>query len=290
METKENNFEFGMDYKVFKKLIEEKNYKLPALPLAIIKATAPVQQKRRFKKYFFNTAGIYGWINLESSFCYVGSSVKLHIRPWQHLALSKASTNKNLKLLLKKNIENFVLVIFETIGSSDQVSASLLEVKENLYLQQYIPQELLLNVLPFAYTNFGYKHTEETKKTFSLMRKGKKGKKRPDITGPLNPMYGLIKEQNPFFGKKHTKQNVQKISMAATVKTGLKNSQACPVKVQSVDSMEFFVFQTKTEAAKFLNVVKANTVTQYIKKKKVFQKKWLLFSITKEEYFIYLQK
>lgn len=287
METKENNFEFGMDYEIYEKLLKEKNYKLPTLPLAIIKATAPIIQKREFKKRFFNKAGIYGWINLQNSVCYVGSSVKLHVRPWQHLCLSKVSTNKNLKLLLQKNLENFVLVIFETLGTSSQVNASILEFKENMYLQKYVPRELLLNVLNFAYTNMGYKHTEETKKAFSLMRKGKKGKKRPDIAGPFNPMYGLVKEQNSFFGKKHTKQNVEKISMAAQLKTGLKNSQACPVKIQNLNSQQWFVFQTKTEAAKFLNMAKANTVTQYIQKEKLYKKEWLLFSITKEEYLNY---
>lgn len=48
----------------------------------------------------------------------------------------------------------------------------------------------------------GYKHTEETKKKLSESRKGNK-----------NPMYGMKGKLNPFFGKRHTKETKNKISI-----------------------------------------------------------------------------
>lgn len=284
MEKKENLTEFILESNLYEKYLKKKDYKLPVLPLAIIRANAPLDQKRRFKKCFKNTAGIYGWIYLPQSLCYVGSSSRLHVRPWQHVS-TRGSTNKNFKLLWsKENLENFVLVIFEILGSSEEVNASLMESKENLYLQQYIPLERLLNVLLFAYTYMGYKHSDELKQSFSLSRKGKKGHKRPDITGALHPIYGLSQEKNPFFGKKHTTKSLQKISEAARHKTGFKSTRGCAIKLQNVRNGQTFLFATKTEAAKFLGIAKPNTLTQYIQKSRLIQETWFCLAMTKEDF------
>lgn len=116
------------------------------------------------------------------------------------------------------------------------------------------------------------------------MRKSKKGKKRPEITGQLHPIYGITNKRNPFFGKKHLKENIQKISDAGKLKIGLKNSRASPVMIQEIESGKYSIFATKIEAANFLGITKANTVTQYIKKDQIFQNKWLCLSITREKY------
>lgn len=283
METTEKFAEFKLEPQLYTDLFINKGYRLPGPPLAMIEANAPLEQKRRFQKLLKNMAGIYGWLNVQQSLCYVGSSIRLHLRPWQHVS-GRGSTNKNFKLLWsKERMENFVLVIFETLGSAEEVKATLLESTENLYLQHYIPRELLLNVLFFAYTHLGYKHSDEVKKAFSLSRKGKKGHKRPYLTGPLHPMYGRTQEKNPFFGHKHTSQSLQKISKAAQLKTGLESSRGCPVKLQNVRDGRALVFATKTEAAKFLKVQKPHTLTLYIQKAVPFKNTWLCSAITKEE-------
>jgi group I intron endonuclease len=284
METKEKFAEFSLEPELYMDLFVNKDYLLPAAPLAMIKANAPVDQKRRFKKLLKNQAGIYGWLHVQQSLCYVGSSVRLHVRPWQHVS-GRGSTNKNFKLLWnKESLDSFILVIFEIVGSSEEVTVALMESTENLYLQHYVPQDLLLNVLLFAYTNLGYRHSDEMKKAFSLSRKGKKGHQRPDLTGPLHPMYGRTQEQNPFFGQKHSVQSLQMISEAAKKKTGFKSSRGCPVKLQNGKDGQVKVFATKTEAATFLKVRKAYTVTRYIQKAIPIQDTWLCFAMTKEDY------
>lgn len=185
--------------------------------------------------------------------------------------------------MTQKPASQFVLVIFEILGSHQEVDACMLEAKENLYLQTYLPKTLLLNVLFWAYTPRGFKHSDQTKKTFSLNRRGHKGKKRPDITGALHPMYGKTGHQNPFFGKKHTLQNLLKISKAAQLKVGARHPRASAVYVQNLCSGQHYMFVTKTQAAKFVGMAKANTVTQYIEKKKCFQKTWVFFQKPLEE-------
>lgn len=67
---------------LYHKWTTEKNYKLPSVPMAILRADASLEHKKQLKTFLFNQAGIYGWIDLQTSCCYVGSSMRLHIRPW----------------------------------------------------------------------------------------------------------------------------------------------------------------------------------------------------------------
>jgi len=60
--------------------------------------------------------------------------------------------------------------------------------------------------------------SKETKLKMSIIRKGKKQssetclKKSKNMTGNKNPMFGKFGELNPFFGKKHTKESLNKMS------------------------------------------------------------------------------
>lgn len=79
--------------------------------------------------------GVYGWLCILFSECYVGSGRDLSRRPFHHLTPSKTS-NIILKNALKKyGVGEFVLIIFEALGSRDVIPLHVQFEKENEYLQ-----------------------------------------------------------------------------------------------------------------------------------------------------------
>lgn len=74
----------------------------------------------------------------------------------------------------------------------------------------------LVNLSDGGEGNSGNKWTEEQKKQISIDRKGRlpwnTGKKCPQLKGEKNGMFGRVKEQNPFFGKKHSEESIKIMS------------------------------------------------------------------------------
>lgn len=103
-------------------------------------------------------SGIYRWTHLDSNKSYIGSSVNLGRRLRHYFSLKFIShiTRKAMvinKALLKYGYSKFKLEILEYCAPKDLV------IREQYYIENF-PSEY--NVLKIAYSNLGYKHSEET--------------------------------------------------------------------------------------------------------------------------------
>jgi hypothetical protein len=111
---------------------------------------------------------------------------------------------------------------------------------------------LLCNILKYASSSLGNKHSEEVKLKISLRQKDKKG------------------ENHQRFGKFHTEETKAKTSKKVFV-----YSNDNPL-------ILLFEFTSFTNAAKHFNCSQ-QTMTNYVDKNKLYKDKWLLLTNPKEE-------
>ena len=118
--------------------------------------------------------------------------------------------------LLKYGYKNFILEILEYCNKKDTTT------REQHYIDTYKPK---YNILNFAASSLGFKHSELTKLQMSINN---------------------IKEKHPFFYKKHTEQS--KVKMSLYSKTSLK------VRIKDLETGKVNLFNSNVQAAKYLNV------------------------------------
>lgn len=111
--------------------------------------------------------------------CYVGSSVDVKKRIAQHKSSLKRQEHQNGHLQNAWNKYGENSFMFEWVEITDD-----LENREQFWMDDMRVFELGYNLAPIAYSNRGVKHTEETKRKFSLAKIGKspanKGKPMPE--------------------------------------------------------------------------------------------------------------
>ncbi len=184
---------------------------------------------------FPSTAGIYQILNTVNGKIYVGSSVNLQKRYMSHLCeLNKNNhSNKHLQRAWNKYKEhNFDFEILQLVKNPK----SLIEC-EQFWIDKTncVNQKYGYNSSPTAGNTLGVKFSEETKKTMSVKRKGRKlskkhiqqiiksntGRKHTEETKKKmseiamnNPLRSsmMTGEKNPFYGKKHTQESREKMS------------------------------------------------------------------------------
>ena len=127
--------------------------------------------------------GIYKWLNIVTEEFYIGSSTNLSKRLQQYYQYSYISNpdrgqSKIYSSILNYGYSNFSLEILEYCDKLDTIS------REQFYIDLMKPQ---LNILPTAGNSLGYKHTEESLKKMSIVKK--------DV---------YLGENNPFYGKTHS--------------------------------------------------------------------------------------
>jgi group I intron endonuclease len=212
---------------------------------------------------------IYKTTNLVNGKIYIGQDSKNNP---EYLG-----SGKIIKRAIKKyGKENFKKEILEECTNQTE-----LDIKEKYWIQELntINQDIGYNVSFGGQTGWykGLKHTEETKRIYSLTRKGKligdkngmygkqhtenaKKKMSNPQFGDKNGMYGkqhteetkkkmsesLSGENNSFFGKQHTEETKKKMSESAKKRKTNPNS-----KKVSVDGL---VFNSASEAARFFGL------------------------------------
>lgn len=226
------------------------------------------------KNYVFlteikNKAGIYLWTHLESNKKYVGSSVNLFRRLKYYFSKVNIARNKKSRIynaLLHYGYSYFSLTILEFIDitnlSKDEAKKLIIE-REQYYIENILPE---YNILKTAGSLFGFKHSKDTIEKFKKTNKN---------------------ENNPMFGKFHSKETKIKMS---EIKKGKFHSKETKLKISLRNSKKVFIyineekkiflfksFDNFTEAAKFLNC-STRTLSRYIDKNKILKKKWFLFS------------
>jgi len=99
--------------------------------------------------------GIYRWINKINGNSYVGSAVNLSKRLTSYYSVKELAKNTRpiQDALLKHGHKNFSLEILEYCDKTSLIK------REQYYLDLLIPE---YNILKYAYSVLGYKHTQET--------------------------------------------------------------------------------------------------------------------------------
>lgn len=115
-----------------------------------------------------NKSGIYRFTNILTGDCYIGSSVNMSTRFYDHFNLKQVEKNKGKSIfywaILKYGLENFTLEILENCSQDE------LLIREQYYLDLLKPA---YNILKTAGNTLGYKHTDETKEKLSDAQLGK---------------------------------------------------------------------------------------------------------------------
>lgn len=117
-----------------------------------------------------NKAGIYRWTHKESNKSYVGSAIDLsnRLKNYYNLSYLERAIKKNnsiiYRALLKYGYSSFTLDILEYCNKS-----SLIE-REQYYLDLLKPK---YNILKFAGSLMGFKHSKEAIERMRLTRSGK---------------------------------------------------------------------------------------------------------------------
>lgn len=162
-------------------------------------------------------SGIYKIINIVNGKFYIGSSEHLDIRKKEHfreLNLNKHANKKLQNSYNKYGKENFKFEIIEYVEDVN----TLLKVEQK-WLDKLKPynRDIGYNIaINTSAPMKGRKHTEETKKHYSRIRKGSKN---PNY-GKKLPTWRIEQLKNSFdwTGKKHTDETKAKMSKSSANK------------------------------------------------------------------------
>lgn len=201
-----------------------------------------------------NKSGIYKWENKISGEFYIGSAVDLSKRMSEYYResyVTHPSRGKSIICfaLVKYGYNNFSLSILEYCDRTEVIS------REQYYLDLLNPS---YNILKYAYSSEGYKHTLEAIKKISLAKKGK-----------------FIKEDNSFYGKTHTEEVKELMSQAALKRT--KPNNAKPVFLKDINKNIIGDFKSMTELSLYLKADKA-TLKRYRDSNSLFRNLYYIVS------------
>lgn len=164
-------------------------------------------------------SGIYRIRNKVNGKVYIGSSVDVNIRLYDHLNDLKG--NRHANIILQRSFDKHGETTFEfaPIEYVELTKEKLLE-REQCWMDFYQVTKYGYNICPNAASNLGRKCSDVTKKKMSESRKGKKnpnfGKKCPEWQKELisKASRGKTGEKSHNFGRKHSDESKKKISDA----------------------------------------------------------------------------
>nr|QYC94406.1 hypothetical protein [Oedogonium sp. 1_circle_61917] len=227
----------------------QKELHLPKPPIFVVDGL-DFEGIYQLKKQYKRVSGVYGWLCKQNNKCYVGSARDLSRRPFQHLIPSNKCNIVFKNALQKYGLSYFVLIIFEALGSRDDIPISVQFAKEDEYLQLIISKYNIHNTTkgyiesclenPQRFTK-GRLWTDESKKKLS------------------NSVSG---EKNPFFGKKHTEDSIKKM---ADSRRGAKHYRAKAVILTNLETNQIIVINTLIGAASFLGYKDYNQIYSSIR-------------------------
>lgn len=194
-----------------------------------------------------NKSGIYRWINKINGNSYVGSGIDLgkRLRSYYNINYLESKLRPIEEALLKYGYSNFSLQIIEYCETNQLLN------KEQFYLNLLTPE---YNILKYAYSLLGYKHTDETisklrnkiisddhKKLLSSIHKNKK------VTQETRDKLSLATTN-------YRKDNPLKPEALEYIRNKTILREAVSVAVINIISNEEIHFSNQTEAGKFLGV------------------------------------
>lgn len=217
------------------------------------------------KNFCYSFSGIYLFLCTLSNNFYIGSALskkfnsnRLYIRFRNHIKHSYLSNSILQKAIKKYGIENFEFHILELCQND------IVRERENFYLNILKPK---YNILQYADTSLGYKHTQKTKEKLVLAWT-KNPSRKEHITNlnknkklPLDVKNKL--KQQALNRSQETKEKHKKACLLFNQKKfGKKN------KIINFLTKKELYFNTLLETSKYLNK-SYKTVLRYVKNKKV---------------------
>lgn len=168
--------------------------------------------------------------------------------------------------LVKYNYNNFSLSILEYCDKDKIIT------REQYYLDLLNPS---YNILKYAYSSDGYKHTLEAIQKISLARR----LATPDPGQGGSPSRAkkgkFIKENNSFYGKSHTEEI--KALMSQTALKKVKPNNAKPVLLKDSNNNIIGDFKSMSELSIYLKADKA-TLAKYRDSNKLFRSLYYIIS------------
>src|ERR1700760_2028885 len=129
-------------------------------------------------------SGIYGFFCKTTNKLYIGSSIDLSSRFYEHINGSRSNILLQ-NAINKYKLQDFIFIVFEYCEPKDLIS------QEQFYLDTFLPE---YNILQIAGSSLGYKHTKESVR---FVTKGEKS---------------LIKMSMTHVGNSHSIESKVKIS------------------------------------------------------------------------------
>lgn len=221
-----------------------------------------------------NKSGVYRWVNNISKNTYVGSSINLSNRLnryYHNSELTKKNARPINQALLKYGHNNFSLEILE------YCSKDILPERENFYLDNLKPE---YNILKFAYSMLGYKHSAESilklklkkvtvehKQIISLTHKNKIVSE--ETRKKLSSAIADFRKKNPLSPDKLTH-----------LKTSAIKRQR--VSVLNNKTLEIINFTSQTKAGNYLGVTRQAIHNAMVKNKPILEV-YTISKITKKD-------
>jgi len=203
--------------------------------------------KTELLKHNKGQSGIYRWVNVVNGNTYVGSGVNLGKRLASYYNMKELTRNtRPIKdALLKYGHKNFSLEILEYCTIEN-----LME-REQFYLDLLIPE---YNVLKYAYSVLGYKHTQET------IEKLKNKIISPEHKMLISSIHkGKIVSEDTrkklaAATANHRKINPLSLEALANLKTKSILREGVAVSVLNTQTNETKEFTNQTEAGEFIGI------------------------------------
>ena len=225
------------------------------------------------------TTGIYKITNIINNKCYIGCSINIEQRIKEHKRQRKNRHYKIYKAFDKYGIENFK---FEVIAKCPK---EYLEKLEMFFIKYFNSVSEGYNITDGGYGGYGQKHSEEQKKKWSELRKGKFLPKNFDYSDRCKKIARITENDEVFLfdGIKDTNLEGSCISRAcARWKKGNKSNWSqgyywmfledynkygivkqnnkrnvkykIEIKITCLETNEVLYFKSKKEAYNFLNI------------------------------------
>jgi group I intron endonuclease len=196
-----------------------------------------------------NKPGIYRWINNLNNKTYVGSGINLSKRLGNYY--NKADLTRNprpiTQALLKHGHSNFTLEIREYCPQ-----ASLLE-REQFYLDLLKPE---YNILKFAYSMLGFKHSPDNLAKFKLKTISPEHKEILSLSHTGKMVSQETRDKLAVATATYRSNNQTSAEGLANLKASTIEREGVAVKVLNIKTNEVREFTNQTEAGVFLGVTR----------------------------------
>lgn len=204
-----------------------------------------------------NLSGIYRWENKINGNVYVGSGVDLAKRLGIYYRNSELTRNTRPihQALLKYGHDNFRLDILEYCLSGEgrfaEKANTVIIKREQYYLDLLEPE---YNILKFAYSLQGFKHSEESIALFKSKKISSKHKEILSLTHKGKIVSEETREKLARATIEYKKNNPLTVEALANIRAKTIEREGISVTVLNTETKELKVFSNQTEAGVFLGV------------------------------------